>query len=781
MTLGILGAVSRLRKLDIGRLSVLAILVLGTVALITRDQWTWLFSSDAAQTQEVAAPTIDDVDEVTERLYRISADNGSEVRYVVNETLAGADNTVTGVSSVVAGDIVIDTADPSLSRVGTIVVNVEMFRSDSNLRDKRIRHDFLSSTKFPFATFAPSDIIGMPTEFAEGASYPLTIEGDLTIKETTAPVTFSGSVSANPDQLQALVSSTVLTSTFGVGPIHIAGLVHTDDQITLEFDVVADRVDGPSAAPSADDLGRAVEVSAPVGGHFAELVQPILEKSCVSCHGAGGSGWTTVSINTAGEASDIAADIALVSRARYMPPWPASDLSVAFKHDWSLEQGDIDILAGWAESGGGLDIAPDTKLVARASGVQSLERDLVLLPDEPYVGSLDLPDDYRCQIIPVPDPEADGTWVSGFTFVPDKKEVVHHSIVFRAEGSELEAAKAMDEADPGAGWQCFGLTGLGEGVYPIAGWAPGKQPTVYPLGVGLHLDPGEFIINQIHYHFDDTTPPDSSAIILDTLTPDELAALPDDFVQIAGSTYLTPAEIPCTADEEGPLCSRSAALNEIRSKYGVIAPFIPDALIARCGGQLSDFDELTGTTSHSSCDLHLRNPGTIFSVFGHMHEIGSAYRMTLNPDTPEEKVLLDIPVWSFEWQFYYEPVEEIIVDRNDVVRFECTWDRSLGNFDQPRYVTWNEGTVDEMCFSSIQVIPAGWSRRKRQPGIISEASAVEPLVAAAHEIESGGVFVISGLQVGVCERSAVEGGLVPVAVAAIDIAPCAHVDVWLVV
>jgi hypothetical protein len=24
---------------------------------------------------------------------------------------------------------------------------------------------------------------------------------------------------------------------------------------------------------------------------------------------------------------------------------------------------------------------------------------------------------------------------------------------------------------------------------------------------------------------------------------------------------------------------------------------------------------------------------------------------------------------------------------------------------QPRYITWNEGTVDEMCFSSVSVIP----------------------------------------------------------------------------
>jgi hypothetical protein len=88
-----------------------------------------------------------------------------------------------------------------------------------------------------------------------------------------------------------------------------------------------------------------------------------------------------------------------------------------------------------------------------------------------------------------------------------------------------------------------------------------------------------------------------------------------------------------------------------------------------------------------------------------MHEFGASYRMTLHPDTPDERVLLDIPVWSFEWQLNYTPVEEIRIERGDTLRFECWWDRSFVHLEEPRYVTWNEGTVDEMCYSSIRVIP----------------------------------------------------------------------------
>ena len=68
-------------------------------------------------------------------------------------------------------------------------------------------------------------------------------------------------------------------------------------------------------------------------------------------------------------------------------------------------------------------------------------------------------------------------------------------------------------------------------------------------------------------------------------------------------------------------------------------------------------------------------------------------------------IIVDIPVWNFEWQLYYEPVEEIRIERDDIIRVECVWDRSLQHMEEPRYITWSDGTVDEMCFSPVRVIP----------------------------------------------------------------------------
>lgn len=717
---------ARLRKLDLGRLSILAVVLIGTVAVLTKDQWDWVFSSDEAETQGVSAEAITDVDNATERLYRIAPNNGSEVSYAVEERLGGSDGSAVGVTTVVAGDIVINTVDTAQTRLGEIVVNVEMFDSDSNLRDKRLRHDFLESTHWPFATFVATSIDGLDVEFTEGGTYDVSITGDLTVKDITNEETFSGTVAINSEVLVAEVSAEILSSTYDVGPINIARLAQTADEVTLSFALVADRVDLDSTADA--DLTTDIPEFAIAGGAFAGEVQPILEENCVSCHTSDGPGWDTLAFDNAGQAAEVAADIALVTEIGFMPPWLPGGDSPEFEHEWSLSDEEIDTIGAWAAAGGGLDVAPDTPLVARSQSIVPIREDQVLAPrDGAYAGLLDddgnpvLNDDYRCQVHEVEDPEGDGTWLRGLEFRPDQSRVVHHSIMNVAPLSAMEEINQRSGEDGRPGWTCFTTTSLNsDGIQSFGGWAPGQPPTIYPDGYGLFIPAGYVLINQIHYHFDHDAPADASTIILEEAT----AAQRDGIRSITGNTYLTPAEVPCTPDEQAiadereatidgyvNLCVRSNVIKEIVALYDNgegnqnFAAFLPNLFIRNCGGSVDDYDDLDGSVGHSSCDLGARDVGTIHTVLAHMHEFGDSYRMTLNPDTPEEKVLLDIPDWDFEWQLAYELVEDIRIDRSDVVRFECWWDRTRLHMPEPRYITWNDGTVDEMCFSSIIVLP----------------------------------------------------------------------------
>ena len=753
------------RRLDAGRIAILAVLVIGTTAFLTRSQWSdtvetavdvavdavdvavdsAVNGADAGeidrselvtQGEVVAPPVVDiedpeDFDVETERLYRIAPESGSRASYHITERLGGLSRTTVGTTTVMAGEIAVNLVDLAASRIGEIVVNVEMFQSDSVLRDKRIRHDYLESSHWPFVRFRPTSIEGLDTEFADGTAYDIAITGELTVKETTRTETFTGTVVVTPDALSAVTSATVLTSDYDVGPINIARLVHTSDEVTLTFEMVAGRVD--LASEPAGDLRREIPAADIAAGRFAATVQPILETRCVSCHTTGGPAWSTLALDTAGDAAAVADDIAFVTGIGFMPPWLPSDLSPEYVHEWSLSDDEKAAIKAWADAGGGLDVRPSTPLVARVQAIIPIEEDQKIGPRDGLYTGYSRPDgwpvkkdDYRCQVHQVADPEGDGNWVKGFEFRPDQVSVVHHSIVYRvpaaaaAEVTAKIAAEDRIEAAQGLsdepGWTCFGLSGLAsDGVYSIQGWAPGQSPTIYPDGYGLYLWPGDMIVNQIHYHYDHDTPADGSWIILDTATADEVAA---GMTHITGSSYLTPAEVPCTPEEAAvaaeraatvdgyvDLCVRANVLAEIGEKYDDFAPLIPGLLLAQCGGTVDEYDDLDGSIGYSSCDLPARNTGTIHTVLGHMHEFGAAYRMTLHPDTPDELILLDIPVWDFEWQLNYEPVDDIRIQRGDMVRFECWWDRTLLYMPEPRYITWNEGTVDEMCFSSIAVLP----------------------------------------------------------------------------
>ncbi len=696
---------NRWPKFSVARVSLVLVLVVAATAAFTKDSWDWLLGGGEALTQGVEAPEISDIDNETERLYRVVSDNGSLASYTVVERRGNSDETITGTSSVIAGDIVVDLTNRSNILVGEIVVNVEKFTSDSNLRDKRLRHDFLESTEWPFARFVTTAIDGLPEVSSDGDTVAITLHGNLTLKETTAAASFSGEVTVTESNITAKVSATVLGSDFGIGPINITGLARTNDEVVLTLDLVADRVELTEASDS-NSLEQGLAATAFPSGAFAEHVQPILETRCVSCHTSGGIGSGTLALNTVADAAGIADGIALVTETGYMPPWSPSDQGPLFHNDWSLSDTELVTLTDWAASGGGLDVSPDTPLVAQTQLIHPVERDLESYPDEAYVGLHGgHGDDFRCQISQVDDPEGDGTWVKGLSFEPDKKHIVHHAVVYQVPATAMEEARQMDGSDGRPGWTCFGLLGMeSSDVYEILGWGPGQSPTLYPDGVGVYFEPGDFIISQIHYHFGHGIAPDRSGVILDVATAEEVAA---GMRAIRERTFYTPAEIPCTPEEQAtgaPLCDREAALDEIAKKYGDPARLIPDETLLGCG-TLEDYAVLDGMMAYSSCDLEVGLSGTVFSVLGHLHAFGATYRMTLNPDTPDEQILLDIPVWRFDWQLSYEPVETIAIESSDTLRFECSWDRSLVNLDEPRYVTWNEGQADEMCLSTIRVIP----------------------------------------------------------------------------
>jgi len=441
---------------------------------------------------------------------------------------------------------------------------------------------------------------------------------------------------------------------------------------------------------------------------FAADVMPILQANCASCHTGGGPGVAHLPMDTVGLVQEASFEVGASAAVGYMPPWPAGDGDVAFHDDRRLSAEQLEIINAWAAAGGPIDLDPSTPIEPTSQTVVPLERDVVMT-GLPYKGSTALRDDYRCQIY---DPLLTETaYLQGFGLEADRTEVVHHALLFHAEAATRDAAERADAADAAIGWQCGGLAGFaGDSgdVDQIMSWGPGQAPTTLPSDTGIELAPGDFFVTQIHYHYEqawDDLPADESTIVLDLASDDVIAAAGGRLDPITLTLYLGPAEIPCTVGEVGPLCDRSAMSAHLIETWGPAAGRIADFLMLQCGNTADDFAQMTNGIASSTCDLPAR-PGEIVSVWGHMHEIGASFRMTLNPGTTDERVLLDIPAWDFDWQLDYRPIETIVLEADDIVRVECSWDRSLlDDGAEPRYVMWGEGTEDEMCYSQIVTRP----------------------------------------------------------------------------
>lgn len=638
-------------------------------------------------------------------VYRIDPSR-STATYEIGESLAGTRSTAEGETKGIAGDVLVDDASPTDSEIGEIVVNVEQLTSDKALRDERLRQDYLRSDEFPLVRYRTTEVRGLPDQIDDGVDYELTLVGELTAKETTRPVEIAATVRREDRELHIVGEAPILLSDFDIGPISIVGLVETDDEATLHFDLVA---------PEADTLeivrGESEPVDVPVASgddpRFSETVQPILETSCASCHQPGESGSGTWELATAGDAARVASGIGAATESRYMPPWLASDEGVALQHSPLLSDAELTAIQDWVDAGGPLDVDPETRIDAVETDGPELRTDVELQIPEPYTGSVDKENDYRCFTLDpgLTEPAA----ITGYQFQPDQLSIVHHALTYRVRASAEDAVAEAEARDDAPGWECFGGINIGGaalvpsaagggGTDLLMGWAPGQPPTVFPEGSGIQLEPGDLLVTQIHYHVSEDPPPDQSSIALQLADGDPTAL--DD---IDVTTYLAPAEIPCLPeDQSAPRCDRDVEMDALAEQYGPAGPLIANGLHVVCGTSAEEMGVLDDGVASSSCDHPVRNEGQVVAVLGHMHEIGDTFRMTLNPGTPDEKVLLDIPRWDFDWQLNYALDEDITLEQGDVIRVECTWDRDrVDPRSEPHYVSWAEGTEDEMCYSTL--------------------------------------------------------------------------------
>ena len=264
-----------------------------------------------------------------------------------------------------------------------------------------------------------------------------------------------------------------------------------------------------SSAPSPDSEERLNGEDTANFISFRNEVLPIIENACALCHTGRGPGVPHAKLDTAAEVSAYAFAIGAVVDSGYMPPWPASDLSVPFLHDASLDVDQRELIVEWVQAGAPVDVDGDTPVMPSQEVPFLVAYDQELSSTNFYDGERGQPDEYRCFIF---DPQLTETkYLTGYEFIPDQTEVVHHLVGYRVTAEYREAADQKDASEDQGGWSCFGSTGLGSDEI-LTFWGPGTGAIQYQEGLGLEMNPGDFFVMQIHYHYDVEAPEDLSLI-----------------------------------------------------------------------------------------------------------------------------------------------------------------------------------------------------------------------------------------------------------------------------
>jgi hypothetical protein len=315
-------------------------------------------------------------------------------------------------------------------------------------------------------------------------------------------------------------------------------------------------------------------------------------------------------------------------------------------------------------------------------------------------------DEYRCFLL---DPDlSEDTFVTGAEVLPGRVEIVHHAIIFRVGPAEVTTAELADQGDPGTGWTCFGGTAFpgrgGANVVSaldsapwLSAWAPGGGENVFGPGTGVLLPAGSRLILQVHYNLRNGAAPDDSGLRL------RLADGKADLEQLQTMLLVAPVELPCAKGETGTLCDRETAVLDLMQRFGAGSGATVAGLQLLCDGNA--LKPRAGPTQR--CDRRVSSPMVVRAAAGHMHLLGRSIKIELNPGTPGARTLLNRAVWDFDNQRATPLPKPVRVARGDVLRVTCTHDAGLRQLvpeladEQPRYVTWGEGTSDEMCLGIV--------------------------------------------------------------------------------
>ncbi len=430
------------------------------------------------------------------------------------------------------------------------------------------------------------------------------------------------------------------------------------------------------------DAGEAAE-ELPEQVDFARHIAPLVHEHCAACHRDGGS--APFALITYADAGRRADQLDLVTSMGLMPPWLPAAGKGEFARERRLSAHELALLARWVEQG-----APEGDPALTPAPPEFPEGWTLGEPDlalefGPWTLPAEGRDVFRNFVLRVPLREP--RFVEGLEFRPHNGSVVHHvNIMVDRTASSREA----DAAEPGQGFE--GMMD-NQAKFPdghFVGWTPGKQPFRAEPGMAWRLEPGTDLVLQLH--------------LLPTGKPEDVGA----------SVGLYFADEPPTR--------------------------LPS--MVRLGPKTIDIPAGEGAYT---IEESFRLPVDVlaYGVYPHAHYLARDMQGKVRLPSGEERWLLHIPEWDFDWQDEYRFKEPLALPAGSELSMRYTYDNSARNPRNPstpaRRVVYGPASSDEMGDLWVQVLAANPPDRARLEEelsgkrVVAEVTGLRTMLAADPE------------------------------------------------
>ncbi len=406
---------------------------------------------------------------------------------------------------------------------------------------------------------------------------------------------------------------------------------------------------------------------------FTRDIAPIVFDACVSCHRPNGPG--PFSLTTFDEVRRRAAQIAQVTKSRFMPPWKVEPGVAHFVGQRQLTDHEIDLIDKWATGGtpeGDPRLLPP--LPKFVDGWLLGQPNLVVKPEAPFMLPAIQTDAFRIFAIRVPVKQR--TYVTGIEFHPGNARVVHHANI---RIDRTGATRQLDDADPLPGYD--GLMPR-SAEYPeghFLGWTPGQVAPLVARELAWTLEPGSDLVVQLHMQ-------------------------------------------PSGAVEE--------VLPEIGFYFADRAPQRTPTIL-RLGSQGIDIQP--GESAYVIRDAYeLPVDVELLAVQPHAHYRAREIRGVARFPDGSSRMVMHIKDWDFRWQHVYRHETPVRLPKGTRLSMEYTFDNSATNPRNPELpparVFWGQRSRDEMGDLWFQLLTKNESDRIRLSSEVNSKMASEDII-----------------------------------------------------